>query len=409
MDKKKFKIGVSGIGTGILAAGFAFGVLWGFGRVSSPEAYPPVIADEPSDENKESELSPATVSDVVIPPPAPVHISTPSPLRAAYMTSWVAGTPSFRAQLLAFADASEINAFVIDVKDYTGKVAFRTGDSFIESIGSEENRVPDMRSFIEELHARNMYAIARISVFQDPYLAQHWPHVAVQKSDGSIWKDRKGISWVDPASRDVWEYTVHVARAAEAAGFDELNFDYVRFPSDGNMTNISFPVWDGVKPRADVMEDFFAYLNEELSDLPVPISLDLFGMTMTNTDDLNIGQVLEKAAPYAGYIAPMVYPSHYPPTWNGLKNPAASPYEVIYYAMSEGERRLEVLRASAASSSSPLYGKKIGELRPWIQDFDLGADYTADMIQKQKQAVYDAGLDSWMAWDPKNIYTKEAY
>ena len=175
------------------------------------------------------------------------------------------------------------------------------------------------------------------------------------------------------------------------------------------MKNISFPVWDGVTPRSDVLEEFFSYLNAELADLPVPISFDLFGMTMTNTDDLNIGQVLEKAAVHADYIAPMVYPSHYPNGWNGLSNPAANPYEVIHFAMSEGERRLDVMRNLTASTTSPLYGTHIAELRPWIQDFDLGADYTADMIQKQKQAAYDAGLDSWMAWDPKNVYTKEAY
>ena len=354
------------------------------------------------------EYGSATIATAVLPPP-PQHISTPDAVRAIYMSSWVAGTPSIREPLVEFVRTSEVNAIVIDVKDYSGKVSFRTGDPIIEKMGSEEERVPNMRSFIEELHRNDIYTIARISVFQDPHVVAKMPEIAVRTKEGTVWKDRKGITWVDPASTEMWKYIIRVAHAAEAVGFDELNFDYVRFPSDGNMKNIAFPVWDGIVPRSDVLENFFAYLDTELSKLPIPISLDLFGMTMTNTDDLNIGQVLEKAAPHADYIAPMVYPSHYPNGWNGLSNPAAHPYEVIHFAMSEGERRLEAMRVLTASTTSPLYGAHIAELRPWIQDFDLGADYTADMIRKEKQATYDARLDSWMVWDPKNVYTKEAY
>lgn len=350
----------------------------------------------------------ATVATAVLPPP-PQHISTPDAVRAIYMSSWVAGTPSIREPLIEFVRTSEVNAIIIDVKDYSGKVSFRTGDPLIEKMGSEEERVPDMRSLIEELHRNDIYTIARISVFQDPYVVAKMPEIAVRTKEGAVWKDRKGITWVDPASTEMWKYIVRVARATEAVGFDELNFDYVRFPSDGNMTNIVFPAWDNKTPKSDVLEKFFSYLDTELKSLPVPISLDLFGMTMTNTDDLGIGQVLEKAAPHADYIAPMVYPSHYPNGWNGLSNPATHPYEVIHFAMSEGERRLETMRTLTASTTSPLYAMHIAELRPWIQDFDLGADYTADMIRKQKQAVYDTGLDSWMVWDPKNVYTKEAY
>lgn len=350
----------------------------------------------------------AAVATAVLPPP-PQHIATPDAVRAIYMSSWVAGTPSIREPLVEFVRTSEVNAVVIDVKDYSGKISFYTGDPLIEKMGSEEERVPDMRSLIEELHHNDIYTIARISVFQDPYVVAKMPEIAVHTKDGRVWKDRKGITWVDPASTEMWKYIVRVARAAEAVGFDELNFDYVRFPSDGNMKNIAFPVWDGIMPRSDVIGNFFAYLDTNLADLPVPFSLDLFGMTMTNTDDLNIGQVLEKAAPHADYIAPMVYPSHYPNGWNGFSNPAVKPYEVIHFAMSEGQRRLETMRVLTASTTSALYGMHIAELRPWIQDFNLGADYTADMIRKEKQATYDAGLDSWMSWDPKNVYTKEAY
>ena len=343
-----------------------------------------------------STSTPPAVSDVE--PPLQEHIKTPAPLRGIYMTSWVAGTPSIRQKVVTLIRDTEVNALVIDVKDYSGMIAFDTDDSYINSFGSEDVRIRDLGEFIQALHEEDIYTIARISVFQDPYFTKHRPQFAVYRKDGStIWKDRKGLSWVDPASREMWEYIVTVAKASEKIGFDELNFDYVRFPSDGNMSDISYPVWDGVVPKSDVIAEFFAYLDKELEELNVPISVDLFGFVTTNTDDLNIGQVLEKAAPHVDYIAPMVYPSHYPPNYDGFANPAAHPYEIVFEAMTEASRRL------TAASSSP------AKLRPWLQDFDLGATYTADMIQKEHQAVYDAGLDSWMMWDPKNVYTKGAY
>ncbi|MCR4306653.1 MAG: putative glycoside hydrolase, partial [Candidatus Yonathbacteria bacterium] len=150
---------------------------------------------------------------------------------------------------------------------------------------------------------------------------------------------------------------------------------------------------DPVAGKAAALEDFFAYLHRKLSPTGVMLSADLFGMTMTNSDDLNIGQVLERAAPYFDFIAPMVYPSHYPKNFNGYDNPNKYPYEIIKFSMDKGVERL------IAASSSPL------KLRPWIQDFDYGGNYDIPEIQAQKKAVYDAGLTSWMIWDPSNRYT----
>ena len=326
------------------------------------------------------------------------HIKTPEPLRAIYMTSWVAGTQSWRTDLLKFIEASEINSIVIDVKDYSGRIAFEVADPVLKELGAEEIRVRDLKEFINELHEKNIYAIARISVFQDPYMAKRKPDLAVKNSSGGIWKDRKGINWIDPGAREYWDYIVRLGRETEHLGFDELNFDYIRFPSDGNTEDIIYDHADqGSKPR-DTMLTFFSYLDSELASLNIPISADLFGMVTTaENSDLNIGQVLEYAAPYFDYIAPMVYPSHYPSGFIGLANPAAHPYEVIHYSMSKAYERL------VAATSTP------SKLRPWIQDFDLGATYDASMINKQKQAVYDSGLTSWMAWDPANKYTREAY
>jgi hypothetical protein len=328
--------------------------------------------------------------------PTPVHLKTPDSVKAIYMTSWVSGTKDWRASLVQMIEETELNAVVIDVKDYTGKIFFKTDDPVIYKINPVEVRAHDLKDFITHLHRKNIYTIARISVFQDPHLAKVRPDLAVKRTDGAVWKDRKGLSWVDPASPEVWDYTVRIAKETEKMGFDELNFDYIRFPSDGNMSIIKYTFYDGKISRAEALKNFFAYLKKELSSANVPLSADLFGMTTWNTDDLNIGQVLENAAPYFDYIAPMVYPSHYPATFQGFKNPAEHPYEIVNTAMIRASERL------TAASSTPL------KLRPWLQDFDMGAEYDAPMVKKQMQAVYDAGLTSWMLWDPSNKYTRAA-
>lgn len=330
------------------------------------------------------------------------HIATPSAVKAIYMTSWVAGTPKWRAEILDLINKTELNSLVIDVKDYTGMVSFDTQSQIIKDEGSEEVRVNDLREFIEELHKNNIYVIARITVFQDPYYAKKHPDVAVQTKKGAVWKDRKGLSFVDPGAKQFWDYIIEISRASEKIGFDELNFDYIRFPSDGNMSDIAYPMsGDLAKDKPAVLDKFFAYLHAELREgknaLSTPISADVFGMTTSNFDDLNIGQVLEPIAKHFDYVAPMVYPSHYPATFQGFKNPAMHPYEIIHFAMSKGVERLQ------APTSTPM------KLRPWLQDFDLGAEYGTPEVRAQIKAVYDVGLTSWMIWDASNKYTGAAY
>lgn len=338
---------------------------------------------------------------VTIPPPRIVkHLSPPASLRAAYMTSWVAGTPRLRQKLIQLIADTELNAVVIDIKDYTGQIAFKVSSPDLIKIGSAENRIADITDLLDELHYQGVYIIGRVAVFQDPYLVKQRPDLAVKRASNPavVWTDWKKISWLDPGAIEVWDYTVAIATEAYKLGFDEINFDYVRFPSDGDMTDIAYPISNDPKvPKSETLRRFFEYLHDHLANNPkVPLSVDLFGMTMTNTDDLNIGQVLENALPYFDYVDPMVYPSHYPPTWRGFANPAMEPYKVIKFALDEGVKR------TLAASSSP------SKIRPWLQDFNLGAIYTADMVKAEMQATYDAGLTSWLLWDPKNIYTRAA-
>ena len=283
---------------------------------------------------------------------------------------------------------------VIDVKDYTGRISIPVNDPELSRFGSAEKRIPDIREFIAALHEKGVYVIARISSFQDSYLINVHPEWAVKNMAGDIWKDYKGIKWLDPGARPVWDYIVAIGYESYAAGFDELNFDYIRYPSDGNMQDIAY-TWSDGRTRQEVMKSFFMYLREQFASTTIPLSIDLFGLTTSADGDLGIGQSLTDALPYFDYVSPMVYPSHFANGFIGLAKPAQHPYEVVRYSMDQA-----IIRALAASSSPE-------KIRPWIQAFDLGAVYTPELVRAQMQATYDAGLTSWMLWNAGSVYNKE--
>ncbi len=347
------------------------------------------------------------------------HIETPEAVKAIYMTACAASSSTFREKIVNIADTTEVNSIIIDIKDYSGTIAFSAVDPLLKGNNGGGCRTTDLKKFIARLHEKNIYTIARITVFQDPYYARLHPELAVlKKSDGTVWKDNKGLSFIDVSAKPYWEYIVALSKEAYAMGFDELNFDYIRFPSDGDMKDIAFP-WSKGMSKAEALEHFFVYLHSAFKDTGVKTSADLFGMTTTNTDDLNIGQVLERAMPYFDYIAPMVYPSHYPPNFNGWKNPNNHSYDLIKFVMTRGADRAEATTTPVphfggeriGTSTPAIYTKEAysrNKLRPWLQDFDYGGDYDAVKVRGQIQATYDSGLNSWFLWDPKNLYTKEA-
>ncbi len=393
--------------------------------------------EEAVSKEKVSETSPEVVVDTreVV-----THIPLPEQVKAIYMTSCVVGTPSFREKLVRLIKETEVNSVIIDVKDYSGTISFvPTASEWRGAWDASECGALDMREFVKSLHDDGVYVIARISVFQDPYHAVRHPELAVQRaSDGSVWKDGKGLSFIDVGSHEYWDHIVLLSRDTYNMGFDELNYDYVRYPSDGNMSDIVFPnsaksEFGNDKPAN--LEAFFKYLNKKLDDETLFAdvrhegtgrasstpwtSADLFGMTTTNTDDLSIGQVIERAAAHFDFVAPMVYPSHYPKSFLGLGNPNDYPYKVVNYAMQGGADRMKATTTVVAgfahtrigTSTPALYAKpaySANKLRTWIQDFDYGGDYDAADVRAQIQASYDAGVKSWMIWAPSNIYTREA-
>jgi hypothetical protein len=372
--------------------------------------------------------------------PVVTHVPLPKQVKAIYMTSCVAGTPSFRTKLIDLIQETELNAVIIDIKDYSGTISFPAQSASWQSAWQEARcGTRDMPQLIELLHDHDIFVIGRITVFQDPHYAPKHPELAVLRSDKvTVWKDHKGLSFIDVAAKPYWDHIIELAVDSYNIGFDELNFDYVRYPSDGNMTDTYYPQSSAGKygmDRQANLESFFQYLHTELSNderfatvrhentgraTSTPwTSVDLFGMTTTNFDDLSIGQVQERAAPYFDFVAPMVYPSHYPSNYLGLGNPNDYPYKIVYHAMKTGADRMHssttpmqgFLHERIGTSTPVLYQKPTytgDRLRTWIQDFDYGGDYDAADVRAQIQASYDAGVQSWMIWAPSNIYTKAA-
>lgn len=339
-----------------------------------------------------------STSTITVPTPFIVtHIKTPESVKGIYMSGWVAGNEKLRTNLVNLIDSTELNTVVIDVKDYSGKISFYVSNPKLKEFGSSENRIPDVKEFIGRLHDKGIYVIARISSFQDSYLIKTHPEYAVKTKAGAVWKDHKGVGWLDASAKPVWDYLGLIGDEAYSVGFDELNFDYIRFPSDGNMEDIAFPFNKG-KSKSAAMKDFYAYVDKYFHPKNIPISADLFGLTTSSKDDLGIGQILEDALVHFDFVSPMVYPSHYPTNFNGWKNPSEKPYDLIVYAMSKG------IEKAKEATTTPM------KLRPWLQDFSInGTHYTSEMVRDQIKATYNVGLNSWLIWNASNVYTTSAY
>lgn len=363
--------------------------------------------------------------------PKVVHEPQPAEVKAIYMSACYGGSPSLRESLVDLIDETELNAIVIDIKDFSGTISIPTDSTLLEE-GQEGTgcKIGDAKALVEHLHQHHIYVIGRITVFQDPLYTKNHPDLAVHRKSATTtpWKDYKGLSFVDVGAKPYWDYVVTLSREAYAMGFDELNFDYIRYPSDGPMSEVYYThsgingVVDDAHRGAN-LEHFFAYLTSQLrkpdawGQVPV-LSADLFGMTTTNYDDLTIGQVLERALPYFDAIAPMVYPSHYPPGFIGLKNPNTDVYAVVHYSMERAVERTMATTTKIASdayervgtSTPAVYEKPVysaAKMRPWLQDFDYGGDYGPAEVKAQIKASHDAGVTGgWMLWSPSNKYTR---
>ena len=322
------------------------------------------------------------------------HLKTPKEVKAVYMSSWAAGAPSIRKKMVDLIDRTEINAIVIDVKDNTGVITW-------------EGRSKDIVAFVDELHKKNIYVIARVAAFQDPSYVKAHPEEAVHdNTTGGIWHDHKGVPWVDTGSKHMWEYLAKISKDAYAKGFDEINLDYIRFPTDGVLSHMVFPVsGEKAKDKRSVVHAFYTYISDELHKNNIPLSGDLFGIVLVSKVDIPVlGQDLHDALSTFDYVAPMVYPSHFYKDTAGYANPAAHPGPIITFAMKAALAIADETASSTGQATSTMRAK----LRPWYQDFNMGATYTKELVRAQIDAGGVLGVKSWMLWDSANTYTESA-
>ncbi len=319
---------------------------------------------------------------------------TPRSVKAVYLTAASAQNADKRLEIINLINATELNAVVIDIKDYSGYIQFYPTDH-VESkeVWIAKPVIKNISRVIQDFHDYGIYVIARQVVFQDPAYASVFPESAVKNLKGDIWRDRKGLAWVDPTVRSVWEYNSRIAKVAIAHGFDEINFDYIRFPSDGDMSTVRYA--DELTSHADTMRDFFQFLDTELRDEPAYSSFDVFGMTLDNDEfDLHIGQRIKDMTEHADYISPMMYPSHYPSLYLGYENPSEHPYEVITHGLSLAQHHFTTSTRAT--------------LRPWLQAFNIGAIYDGEKIRAQINAVEEAQHTSgFMLWNARNVYSRD--
>ena len=251
----------------------------------------------------------------------------PEIVKAVYVTASSVRNQEYLKYLDNLFKTTEINAVVIDIKDYSGQIM-----------------LSDIDATILEFHNKGIYVIARMVIFNDPVLAKDRPDLAIydklktiDSKNPVLWIDNNNLSWIDPASKEAWDYNILIAKDAVNRGFDELSFDYIRFPSDGKVEDMGFPIWDKKVSRHLIIKEFFKKLRDSLPGFK--LSADLFGYSTVSNDDMGIGQVLEDSFDYFDYISPMVYPSHYKSGFKGYPNPAQYPYEVVKYSMQEALKR----------------------------------------------------------------------
>ena len=348
-------------------------------------------APDRSNANASEPARPSPSSGAVATKPVTPRADT-AIVRGIYVLRWGAQSPKKMKSLIALADSTEINAFVIDIKDEFG-INYVSNDTLIRRNAGKAGAIPNLKPLLDTLEAHGILAIARIVVFKDSVTARLNPEWTIRKADSSAWRDKEGLPWVNPYHRAVWELNIRIAEEVTRMGFDEIQWDYIRFPEPyKSLPPQVFPGAEG-RTKTSALRGFLELAHARLEPLGVRSTADVFGLVTTVNGALEIGQSWEPLSPVVDVMLPMVYPSHYPKGAFGIARPNADPYGVIYEAISKAhERDLKL----------GLTGEHV---RPWIQAFTLGAPaYGAREVKLQKQAIYDAGYDGWILWHPGAKY-----
>jgi hypothetical protein len=329
--------------------------------------------------------------------PSPPLMAPPKGIRALYLNAWAFGSHRFY-DIVKLASGTQVNAFVVDVKDDTGYLTYESRIPTAIQIGANHAlRAPDTRARLRYLMAHGIYPIARIVVAKDPLLAANKPQWSVRHVNGGLWRDRLNFAWVDAFNDSVWVYAAQLAAEAVQMGFAEVQFDYVRFP-DEPKSRMASAIFAARRPHETVRDGVtrnLRLLRDRVKRLGVPFTIDVFGMTTNVEQDMGIGQIWEDLVTTADVVLPMVYPSHYYHPMYGVSHPNREPYRIVRGALEDGLRRSQRISGHTA------------EIRPYLQAFTLGRPrYTSAEVRAQIRAASELGIETWVLWNPRAVYQR---
>jgi hypothetical protein len=314
--------------------------------------------------------------------------------KALYLSFYGIGTPSLRNPALELIGATELNALVIDIKGDRGWIAYPSKVALAAQIGAQRTTtIRDLKALIDDMKRLGVYTIARIVVFKDDPLAKARADFAIRTGDGRVWHDRESLAWVDPFREEVWDYNISIALEAAAAGFDEIQFDYLRFP-DARGLVFSKPSTEA--NRVAAITGFLREARKRLAPFNVFLAADIFGYVCWNLNDTEIGQRLDSMLPHVDYLSPMLYPSGFHAGIPDCRDPLENPHEIVYRSLKRAQERT---------------GAPAHRFRPWLQAF---RDYAFDRrrfgeaeIRAQIDAAEEFGANGWMLWNATNVYSAE--
>ena len=327
----------------------------------------------------------------------------PVKVKGIYVSGPTAGIAKMD-DLIELVDQTELNTMVIDIKNDEGKVTYKMQSEQVLEIDAGVRYIPDIKELVARCKEKDIYLIARIVAFRDPYLAEQKPEWAVHTKYGEIFRDKNGMAWVNPYCREVWDYLVEIASEAAKEGFDEVQFDYIRFSTDIGEEEVDYGPESENIDKIQIITEFTEYLYEQLVPQGVYVAADVFGTVIDNeTDQAIVGQNYVQMAQHLDYICPMVYPSHYHNGSYGIPVPDAEPYRTINAAASSSA---EVLNAVPEENRA--------HVRMWLQSFTASwvpgyISYGPKQIREQIKGAYDAGYEEWILWNAAVNYQPDAF
>lgn len=323
-------------------------------------------------------------------------------VKGIYISGPIAGNKRMN-ELIQLVEETELNAVVIDIKNDEGRVTYKMDSPMVLEIESSIGYIQDIDELVAKCKEKNIYLIARVVAFKDPILADKKPELAIHKKDGTVYRDNKNLAWVNPYKKEVWEYLKEIGIEAAKKGFDEIQYDYIRFSTDLSSKYLDFGEEAEEKDKTQIISEFTKYICEELAPYHVFVAADVYGTVIDNKVDQDIvGQNYVEMASYLDYICPMVYPSHYGNGVYGIPIPDAEPYRTVNAAMCSAANQLEALGEGHKAIN-----------RVWIQSFTASwvnghISYGPSQIRDQIQGALDAGFDEWILWNASMKYQKDS-